>query len=401
MSRTAPLDLYWYLPTHGDGAYLGTDERHRPATFGYMRDIAQAADRLGFKGVLLPTGTRCEDAWITAAALIPLTERLRFLVALRPGSGTPSLFARHAAALDRISGGRALVNVVTGADPADLAGDGNKLSHSERYEQTDEFLTIWRRILSGEPADFEGRYLSAQGIELSFPPVQRPHPPLWFGGSSDSGIAVAAKHADTYLSWGEPVGLLAGKIEQVKARASEAGRTIRFGLRIHLIVRETEAEAWAAADKLISHVTDDLIAEAQHQFLNVSESVGQKRMASLHQGSRDKLVIGPNLWAGFGLVRGGAGTALVGNPQNVAERLREYQEIGIETVIASANPHLEEAFNVAELLFPELGITGEASNPERGWDLEFGRGPRALSPARSSARAASAPQETIVSKLPA
>jgi alkanesulfonate monooxygenase len=209
---------------------------------------------------------------------------------------------------------------------------------------------------------------------LSFPPVQRPHPPLWFGGSSDSGIAVAAKHADTYLSWGEPVDLLAEKIGQVQARASEAARTIRFGLRIHLIVRETEAEAWAAADKLISHVTDDLIAEAQHQFLNVSESVGQKRMSSLHQGSRDKLVIGPNLWAGFGLVRGGAGTALVGNPQNVAARLREYQDIGIETVIASANPHLEEAFNVAELLFPELGIAGEASNPERGWDLEFGRG---------------------------
>ena len=142
-------DIYWYLPTHGDGPYLGTDERHRPATLGYLSEIAKAADRLGFKGVLLPTGTRCEDAWITASALIPQTERLRFLVALRPGSGTPALFARHAATLDRISGGRVLVNVVTGADPADLAGDGNTLSHDERYAQTDEFLTIWRRILSG------------------------------------------------------------------------------------------------------------------------------------------------------------------------------------------------------------------------------------------------------------
>lgn len=372
-SNTRPLDLYWYLPTHGDGPYLGTDERHRPATFGYLREIAQAADRLGFKGVLLPTGTRCEDAWIVAAGLIPLTERLKFLVALRPGSGTPALFARHAATLDRISDGRVLLNVVTGADPADLAGDGNKLRHDERYAQTDEFLTIWRRILSGEPADFEGKYLSAHGTDISFPPVQRPHPPLWFGGSSDAGIAIAAKHVDTYLSWGEPVDQLAEKIGRVRQAAAAQGRTIRFGLRIHLIVRETEDEAWAAADRLISHVTDDLIAEAQNGFVHISQSVGQKRMSALHQGRRDRLVVGPNLWAGPGLVRGGAGTALVGNPDNVAARIREYQEIGIETIIASGYPHLEEAFNVAELLFPKLGLNGEAAPQERSWDVEFGR----------------------------
>lgn len=374
MSQKSAPDLYWYLPTHGDGPYLGTDERHRPATLGYLAEIAQAADRLGFKGVLLPTGTRCEDAWIVAAALIPQTRRLRFLVALRPGSGTPALFARHAAALDRISGGRALINVVTGADPADLAGDGNKLSHDERYAQTDEFLTIWRRILSGEPADFEGKYLSAHGTDISFPPVQRPHPPLWFGGSSDAGIEVAAKHIDVYLSWGEPVEQLREKFDRVRARAAAQGRRIRFGLRINLIVRETEEEAWAAADRLISRVTDDLIAEAQHQFTKISESVGQKRISALHQGRRDRLVVAPNLWAGLGLVRGGAGTALVGNAENVAARIREYQEIGVETFITSAYPHLEEIFNVSELLFPLLGIEGEAAPAERSWDLEFGRG---------------------------
>ncbi|WP_027232723.1 FMNH2-dependent alkanesulfonate monooxygenase [Phyllobacterium sp. UNC302MFCol5.2] len=357
-----PLDIYWYLPTHGDGPYLGSDERHRPPTFGYMRDIAQAADRLGFKGVLLPTGPYCEDAWITSAALVPLTERLRFLVALRPGSGTPAMFARHAAALDRISNGRALFNVVTGADPKDLAGDGNKLGHGERYEQTDEFLTIWRRILSGEAADFEGKYLSSHGRGLSFPPVQSPHPPIWFGGSSDAGIDVAARHADVYLSWGEPVHQLGEKLGRVRARALAQGRRIRFGLRIHLIVRETEEKAWAAADDLISRITDDQIAAAQNEFLNVSQSVGQKRMSALHGGRRDKLVVGPNLWAGLGLVRGGAGTALVGSPENVAARLREYQAIGIDTIIGSGYPHLEEAFSVAELLFPQLGVTSESAH---------------------------------------
>lgn len=354
-----PLDVYWYLPTHGDGPYLGSDERQRPGTFGYMRDIAQAADRLGFKGVLLPTGKSCEDAWITAAALVPLTERLRFLVALRPGSATPAMFARHAATLDRISGGRALFNVVTGADPADLAGDGNKLGHAERYEQTDEFLSVWRSILSQEELAFEGKYYSAHGKDLSFPPVQRPYPPIWFGGSSDAGIAVAARHADTYLSWGEPPAMLAEKIARVRKRAREEGRQIRFGLRIHLIVRETEEEAWAAADRLISRVTEEQIEAAKHEFQSVSQSVGQKRMTALHEGRRDRLVIGPNLWAGLGLVRGGAGTAIVGNPQNVAERLREYQSLGIDTIIASGYPHLEEAYQVAELLFPELGIAAQ------------------------------------------
>ncbi len=164
---------------------------------------------------------------------------------------------------------------------------------------------------------------------------------------------------------------------QVDSDRAERGVPRReFGLRIHLIVRETEDEAWATADRLISRVTDDLIAEAQNGFVNISESVGQKRMSALHQGRRDRLLIGPNLWAGPGLVRGGAGTALVGNPHNVAARIREYQEIGIETIIASGYPHLEEAFNVAELLFPELGLSGEAAPAERSWDVEFGRGTR-------------------------
>lgn len=360
MTASKPLDIYWYLPTHGDGSYLGTSEGHRPGTFRYMRDIAQAADRLGFKGVLLPTGNFSDDAWITAAALAPLTENLRFLVALRPGSATPVTLARHASALDRISNGRALLNVVTGADPADLAGEGIKLNHTERYELTDEFLTIWRRALSGEPTDFEGKYLSSSGSDLVFPSVQKPYPPIWFGGSSDAGIAVAAKHADTYLTWGEPLDQVAEKIERVRKQAASEGRELKFGLRIHLIVRETEEEAWAAADRLISKVSDEQIEQAQHDFQNNSESVGQKRMSALHQGRRDRLVIGPNLWAGLGLVRSGAGTALVGSAENIAARLREYQALGIETIIASGYPHLEELFPVAELLFPLLGHQGEA-----------------------------------------
>ncbi|WP_342236880.1 FMNH2-dependent alkanesulfonate monooxygenase [Inquilinus sp. OTU3971] len=351
-----PLDLFWFIPTSGDGPYLGTQDRHRPAEFRYLREIATAVDRLGYKGVLLPTGRGCEDAWITATALATATERLRFLVALRPGVATPAFFARQAAALDRISQGRLLLNVVVGGDPAELAGDGVFLDHDTRYAQAAEFLTIWRRLLAGETVDFDGDFLKVKGGKLSFPPVQRPHPPLWFGGSSDAALDLAADQVETYLTWGEPLDQVAGKIDAAKARAAARGRTLRFGMRLHLIVRETEEEAWRVAERLIRDVSDDAIAEAQKKLAEGSDSVGQKRMTALHGGRRDRLLVGPNLWAGIGLVRRGAGTALVGDPETVAARLREYQDLGIETIIASGYPHLEEAYNVAELLFPALGI---------------------------------------------
>lgn len=255
-----PLDLFWFIPTSGDGPYLGTQDRHRPAEFRYLREIATAVDRLGYKGVLLPTGRGCEDAWITATALATATERLRFLVALRPGVATPAFFARQAAALDRISQGRLLLNVVVGGDPAELAGDGVFLDHDTRYAQAAEFLAIWRRLLAGETVDFDGDFLKVKGGKLSFPPVQRPHPPLWFGGSSDAALDLAADQVETYLTWGEPLEQVAGKIEAAKARAAARGRSLRFGLRIHLIVRETEEEAWRVAERLIRDVSDDAIA---------------------------------------------------------------------------------------------------------------------------------------------
>ena len=230
----APLDLFWFLPTSGDGPYIGSEDGHRPAEFGYLRDIAVAADRLGFGGVLLPTGNNCLDGWITGAALAPLTERLRFLLALRPGLLTPALAARQSAALDRISDGRLLLNIVTGGLPKELAGDGLLLDHDERYEQTDEFLTVWRGLFNGG-INFSGRHLTARNAKLGqFDSVQTPYPPLWFGGSSPAGIEVAARHVDTYLTWAEPPAQVAEKLAAVRARAATFGRRLRFGLRVHL-----------------------------------------------------------------------------------------------------------------------------------------------------------------------
>src|SRR5258707_4000512 len=187
------LNLFWFLPTHGDGRYLGTSEGGRPVTLDYLKQIAQAADALGFGGVLLPTGRSCEDSWLVASALVPLTERLRFLVAVRPGLLSPTLAARMTATLDRLSGGRLLINVVTGGDAVESKGDGVFLDHDERYVVTAEFLGIYRRLLAGKEVTERGQHLSVEGAKLAFAPLQEDGPPLYFGGSSNTGIEVAAE----------------------------------------------------------------------------------------------------------------------------------------------------------------------------------------------------------------
>ncbi len=354
---------FWFLPTPGDSHYLGTSEGARAVDLAYLKQLAIASDALGYGGVLIPTGKSCEDSWVVASMLAPFTERLKLLVAVRPGLMAPTLAARMTATLDRLSGGRLLINVVTGGDPVENRGDGFHADHAERYAITDEFLEIYARVLGGETVDFKGRHFDIEGAQILFPPHQKPRPPLFFGGSSDAAIDVAGKHVDKYLSWGEPPAQLAGKIAAVRARAEAAGRSVTFGIRLHVIVRETEAEAWAAAEKLISRLDDATIAKAQEVFARM-DSVGQARMTALHGGRRDRLEIAPNLWAGLGLVRGGAATALVGDPTVVAARIDEYRRIGIDTFVLSGYPHLEEAYRFAELVFPLLPLAGTAPRIE-------------------------------------
>jgi len=353
------LNVFWFLPTHGDGRYLGSAKEARAVDQAYLQQIAQAADNLGYGGVLIPTGRFCEDSWIVAASLIPVTQRLKFLVALRPATISPTVAARQAATLDRLSGGRLLVNIVAGGDADDLAGDGIFLGHDERYEHADEFIEVWKRVLGGETVDFDGKHVRVRGARQLFPPVQQPHPPLFFGGSSNRAHDTAAKHVELYLSWGEPPDEVARKFADVRKRAAKEGREVRFGVRLHVIPRETEAEAWAAAERLISELDDDTIAGAQ-QTLARMDSEGQRRMRELHAGRRDQLEVSPNLWAGVGLVRGGAGTALVGDGKIIAERLKEYAAIGADTFVLSGYPHLEEAYRFAELVFPHLPLAGAA-----------------------------------------
>jgi len=359
------LELLWFIPTYGDGRYIGTDYGARATTPVYYRQIAAAADDLGFDGVLLPTGRACEDPWVIAASLVPVTKKLKFLIAVRPGLISPTVAARMAATFDRNSEGRLLINVVAGGDPEELEADGLFLEHDERYELTDEFMSVWREVLEQKEAvSFDGKHIKVNQARNFFPAVQRTYPPIFFGGSSPAAIETAAKHADYYLTWGEPPDQVKQKLDLVRDRVHAQGRTVKFGIRLHIIVRETSDEAWRAANELISHLDDEMIAKAQQVFARM-DSHGQNRMAAMHNGDRNQLEISPNLWAGIGLVRGGAGTALVGDADTIVERLREYAALGIETFILSGYPHLEEAYRVAELLFPKLR-SDQTSNPSSG-----------------------------------
>ncbi|MDN5064308.1 FMNH2-dependent alkanesulfonate monooxygenase [Aliarcobacter butzleri] len=355
------LNIFWFIPTFGDNRYLGSKEQSRVSDFDYVKQVAVAADTLGYDGVLIPTGRSCEDPFVVASSLIGVTQKLKFLVALRPGLLQPALAARIASTLDRFSNGRVAFNLVAGGDKDELEGDGLFQDSDERYETASEFVDLWKEILEASYekrlVNFDGKHYKTKNAKLLYPPVQRPHPPLFFGGSSQKAHELAAQKVDLYITWGETPKAVKAKIEDVKEKALKYGRTLKFGIRLHVIVRDTEEEAWSAAEKLISKLNDEKI-NASQTALQKLDSEGQRLMTALTNGgkarTREELEISPNLWAGIGLVRGGCATALVGNPEIVAQRIQEYVDLGIDTFVFSGYPHLEESFRFAELVFPLL-----------------------------------------------
>ncbi|MCU1355654.1 MAG: alkanesulfonate monooxygenase [Acidimicrobiales bacterium] len=360
--------FHWFLPTNGDGRRLvepatavpGTAGGQRPATLSYLTQISLAAEDHGFEGALTPAGPWCDDAWVTTAALAMRTERLKFLVAFRPGVTSPTLAAQMAATYQFHTGGRLLLNVVTGGDSNEQHAFGDWLGKEERYERCGEFLEIVRGLWAGEVVDLEGKHLHVERAALGRQPD--PIPPVYFAGSSDAALSVAARHADIYLTWGEPPAQVAEKIDRVRDLAAEQGRTLRFGIRLHVVSRDDAADAWTAADRLLDGISDEEIAKV-HARMSTTESEGQRRMLALHGGTRDALEVSPNLWAGVGLARGGAGTALVGSHTEVADRIEEYAAIGIDEFILSGYPHLEELHWFGEGVLPVLESRGSWKRP--------------------------------------
>lgn len=369
---THAIKLHWFLPTYGDsrlivggghGTPAGAAHSDRDASIDYLASIVRAAETFGFTGALIPTGAWCEDAFVTAALLARETTTLGFLVAFRPGLISPTLSAQMAATFARHAPGRILLNVVVGGEAHEQRAFGDHVAKDGRYARADEFLEIVRGLWAGQTVTLNGDYINVQEASLATPP--NPVPPLYFGGSSPAAGPVAARHADVYLTWGEPPAAVAEKIDWIKKLAADQGRQVRFGIRLHVISRDTPDEAWSQADKLVAALDEDTVRAAQAGLAR-SESEGQKRMLALHQTHRTDgtwhdartLEIAPNLWTGVGLVRGGAGTALVGSHGEIADRIAEYADIGIDEFIFSGYPHLEELFWLGEGVIPLLRQRG-------------------------------------------
>jgi len=361
------MELLWVI-CDPDGRYPWKPQGARKFDLNYARQLAIAVDSLGFSGALMATGAH--DVWVLSSHLAAITQRMKFLLALHPGLITPTLLAKMSATFDQFSNGRLMINAVNGESHR-MKGYGVNVSHDERYALSEEYYEAWKKVISGQWVDIEGKYFNAKDARIDYASVQKPHPPLWFSGSSDVALSLAARQMDAYLTWGEPPELAGEKIATVRRLAAAAGRTLRYGVRLHVIVRETDEEAWDVVERLFATIDPDAIANASRMF-SASDSKGQARMRALHKGQRPTrardLEIHPGMWAGIGLVRPGPGTVLVGSPQTVSRLMREYEAQGFDIFILSGIPALEEIHIVGDLLLPLLANNRQAaSTPAFTW----------------------------------
>ncbi|EMD29285.1 LLM class flavin-dependent oxidoreductase [Amycolatopsis azurea] len=370
------VDVYWRIGMGGDHASLRTPKIRNRGDWGglgpgniapALRDgepdgyayidhaaaVAKASEAAGFLGGLLPSFPGTEDPWALSAALAKETSTYRFMVAFQPGFLHPLQAARMSASLQRATGGRLVYNIISGGGgPAQLWW-GDKVDHDDRYARTSEFLHVLKGVWRGEPYDFDGRFFSARGASLPEHLVGEPFPEIYFSGSSAAAVNAAGLHSDYYLSWLEPFADLERKFDGVRAHAAKLGRTPKFAVRIDILARHTEEAAWAEIEKGWRHV-DPEIANRQAQ----GDSVGAGRIKgwvpSTITGYRD-VEVQPNVWAGFSLLRGGPAFGLVGSYAQVAERLDQLLDLGVDAFILAGNPHLEEAYRVGEEVLPLLG----------------------------------------------
>ncbi|HCF2499090.1 TPA: LLM class flavin-dependent oxidoreductase [Pseudomonas aeruginosa] len=355
------IEIDWFLPTNGDGHHLTSSglpkvglfqQGERAPTLDYLRQVVRAAEQAAFDGIMVPTASGFEDPWLIVALMVQEVRRLQFILTLRPGVELPAYSAYKAATLQQLSDNRLALHLVSGSSRFEQRALGDFLEHDERYARSAEFLDVFRATWAGR--EHHGRhYRTGSPAPIADEAIL---PPICFGGASAVAERIAASHAQTYLMWGEPPAMIHERIQRMRELAAAAGRELRFGLRLHVFAAADSRQAWRHVGRLLEEIPRDAIERAQRQ-LAAYESVGQSRQISLTQGRaqglRD-LEVSPNLWAGVGLVRGGAGTALVGSYAEVAERIEEYRQLGVDTFILSGYPHLEEAIHLGEELLPLL-----------------------------------------------
>ena len=351
------LDLLWFCQLAADGEFLGAGPLRRP-TLPYLAGLVETAAEMGFSSLLTATNFHAEhDAWTAAVATLAQTRGAGLLVAVRPGMFHPAIFAKMAATAASLFPGRVRINIVTGSNPAENAMYGDAESHDTRYARTHEFVHLLRRLWSEPVVDHDGTFYKTSGAVLD--PKPSPMIPIYFGGHSAPAQRIAAELADVYLVWGDTLPSIAARIASMRVAEAAAGRSVRIGLRVHVVVRDTEAEAWAAADRLISRI-DPGVRAAFVAASGTADSEGQARQRALSSGA--SLIVEDNLWAGVGLARTGVGVAIVGDPAQVEAKLRAYQALGISTFILSGYPHLEECRRFGELVMPRLRATPTPSD---------------------------------------
>jgi len=345
------VHLLWFVPSFGDQRRLGDASTLVSPSLEHLSTVARTAEAAGFEGMLVPTGEGCHDAWVVAATLSQVTTSIRFLVAFRPGFVNPPVAARMASTLDRMSGGRLDLNVVTGGHPHELEKDGDVgVDHDARYRRTDEFLSVVLRSWHEQGWDHDGEFFSVRNGGIQQKPKQKPHPRIYLGGSSELAMQTAAKYADVYLMWGEPVDRMADRAAQAKRMAAALGRTIEVGTRFQIVCRETDEEAARDAEDIVGAI-DPSYGEKLRSHSDRTDSEGQRRQNELWQQSGGDW-LGGALWNGFARARMGASVALVGSGPTIKRALDEYVDAGIDTFILSGYRHDEEAERVGRLLLP-------------------------------------------------
>lgn len=342
-------EFSWFLPTSGDLESFGRHGVQRAATLDYLLAVSRAAETAGFVSVLIPVGDGCEDAWVVGSMIAARTQKLKMLVAVRPGFVAPVVAAKMVSTFDFLSPGRLLVNVVTGGFPAELAADGDFTAHDERYERTAEFIDVMRKYWTERKFDHEGKFYRVEGCKPMVKCATHPYPPLCAGGASEPAEDLFAREIDTYLLWGESSGQMSERLTRMRQKSAAHGRELRYGVRFHVLSRDTHEEAVAAAEAQLEGVTPEQVVRAQ-SVLTATDSAGESRQRAFV--NNDDLWVEPNLWAGLGQVRRGIGVTVLGSHEEVARKFLGFHDMGLSFFILSGYPHLEEADNAGRTWMP-------------------------------------------------
>ncbi len=354
-----PLELGWYLPTHGDTVRFNDPTSDVAPSLELFEAVVDQAERAGFEYLLIPVGVACWEAYMAGAYMAARHGRIRPLIAARPGYINPVMLAKMISTLDHLSKGRIAVNLIAGQNEADVEAEGVTLGKAERYDLMEEEVRILKALWVAEaPIDFGGRFHRLKGVQIRPRSLQQPHPRFYLGGGSAQAWEVSARHSDVHLFWGDTPERIADNIAAIRQLAAQHGREeeIGFGMRLQIICRETEAAAWTAAEALVAMTSEH---DRERVIQRTATSEANRRIQDL---AREKGPhIAPNLWSGLTRVRQGAGIAIVGDPHQCADVIQRFIEAGCHSFCLSGYLHDEEAERFGRLVRPIVA----ARNPDR------------------------------------